>query len=627
MVTTATGKKQKHLNLILIFLCVLILILTLLLLQLFYTILKNNEIYKGVYIDGINAEGLSPKELRDTLENKYRFEMNNIRITLMTDNYKERYSLEDLGISIDIDTSINNGFSVGREGNIFKRVGEIINVYFNDKNIEPVLVFNDEKIKNVIDSFYDNIFIPVKEPKITFNEDYVLINSGQHGENIDKENLFSEITDSAKELKTQKINISPIKTPQSKIQVEDLLNKICNDPIDASVRVTDNVLTIIPHKPGRVVDRILAEEVCEDLNKGDNIEKSLPITFIEPDLTEDQLKENMFKDVLGTGKTYFSTADQYNIDRNENLKLSLDCINGIILAPGDVFSFDRTLGERTVEKGYKSAKTFSGGEIIESIGGGICQISSTLYNAVLYSNLEVVERHNHSFIVSYLPAGYDAAVAFRQIDFKFKNSTKWPVKIQGTTTSANEVVISIIGTIENPGKEVSLSTEIVGTTEYKTVYTDDPNLLEGKTTVKQAGINGCVVNTYKAIKQNGEEIKKYKITTSVYIPLNMEVIRGTKKLDHTIVDEMTEYIDKPDDIIDSYDKMDTADENYKEDIDNEADSDNETKDDNKADMDNKGDISDEAGSKDIVDKDNDAENNDIGRDNANDTDNQTNINE
>ena len=96
----------------------------------------------------------------------------------------------------------------------------------------------------------------------------------------------------------------------------------------------------------------------------------------------------------------------------------------------------------------------------------------------------------------------------------------------------------------------------------------------------------------------------------------MEVIRGTKKLDHTIVDEMTEYIDKPDDIIDSYDKMDAADEDYKEDIDNEADSDNETKDDNKADMDNKGDINDEAGSNDIVDKDNDAENNDIGGDNA-----------
>lgn len=524
-----TKKNQRTKNIILISLSFLILVLFLILIQLFYTVLKNDKVYKGVYIDGISVGGLTFNDARETLEKKYNYEEDNIKITLMSEKYKEKYSLSDLGMFFDVDTTVNNGFSIGRKGNIFERLYEIFHVYFNDINIAPEITFNDEVLNNIVDSFYEQTFVAVKNPEIVFDNSSIIINSGHHGESIDKEQLYSEIIKYAKSQRNTKINVPLIINQQEKFNLDEIYNDICSEPISATVKVINNVLTTIPHKMGIMIDKSLLEKAIIELNKGDNIEKILPITLMEPKITEEQLKANMFRDVLSTGKTYFSKDSQYNIDRNENLKLALECIDGVILAPGDTFSFDKALGERTAEKGYKSAKIFSGGKIIDSIGGGICQVSSTLYNAVLRSNLDVLERHNHSFIVSYLPAGYDAAVAYQVIDFKFKNSTNWPIKIQGRTTDANELVVTIIGTNENPGRTVEFYTQIVKTTEYNTIYIDDPEMPEGKTVVRQHGINGYVVDTYKITKQDGQEINRYKITTSVYVPLNKEVIRGTNK--------------------------------------------------------------------------------------------------
>ena len=535
METAVTKKNEKTRNVILISLSVLILILFLILLQLSYTILKSDKVYKGVYADNLDLGGLSSQELKETLNNKYKYEENNIKITLTTETtettnkYKEKHSLTDLGISFDIETTANNVFSIGRKGNIFERLHEIFSTNFNDINISPEITIDQDKLNNIVNSFHEKTFVPVKNPEIIFNNNSVIINSGHHGISIDKEQLFNEIIRYSKERKNTKISIPLIITPQEKFDLEELYGNICTEPINATVRVVNNVMTTVSHKVGRMIDKSVLEEAVIELNKGDNITKELPITLIEPKITEYQLKANMFRDNLGTGKTYYSTDSQYNIDRNENLKLALECIDGVILAPGDTFSFDKTLGERTAEKGYKSAKVFSGGKIIDAIGGGICQVSSTLYNAVLRSNLDVLERHNHSFIVTYMPAGYDAAVAYQAIDFKFKNSTNWPIKIQGRTTDANELVITIIGTNENPGKTVEFYTQLVKTTEFKTIYIDDPQMAEGKTVIKQNGINGYVVDTYKIVKQDGKEMNRYKITTSVYIPLNKEVIRGTNK--------------------------------------------------------------------------------------------------
>ncbi|NSW91765.1 MAG: VanW family protein [Firmicutes bacterium] len=529
MDTILTKKNEKTKSIVFVALIILIFIFIIIILQLLYTILKNDKVYKGVYVDGINAGGLTYNELNEILKNKYNYELDNVKVTLTTEKYKEKYSLRDLNISFDVEATIDKAFSIGREGNIFERLSEIFYVNFNDVNISPVIIFDNETIGNIVESFYEKNFVPLKNPVITFDENSVIINSGHHGESIDKDQLFSEIKKSIESRKITKIEVPIIVTEREKINLEDYYNTICTDPVNASVRIENNVLETIPHKNGRRIDKTLLEGAVKELNTNENLTKSIPVTLIEPEITTEKLHANLFRDVLATYKTYFSTDSQYNIDRNENLRLALECVNGIMLAPGDIFSFDKTLGERTEEKGYKSAKIFSGGKIIESIGGGICQVSSTLYNAVLRADLEVVERHNHSFVVSYIPAGLDAAVAYNVIDFKFKNSSRWPIKIEGKITNSNELIFTILGTNENPGKSLEFYTQVLKTTEFKTIYIDDPTMPEGKTVVKQEGINGYVVDTYKIVKQNGQETNRYKISTSVYIPLDKEVVRGTKK--------------------------------------------------------------------------------------------------
>ena len=183
METAVTKKNEKTRNVILISLSVLILILFLILLQLSYTILKSDKVYKGVYADNLDLGGLSSQELKETLNNKYKYEENNIKITLTTETtnkYKEKHSLTDLGISFDIETTANNVFSIGRKGNIFERLHEIFSTNFNDINISPEITIDQDKLNNIVNSFHEKL-CSCQEPGNNFHNNSVIINSGHHG--------------------------------------------------------------------------------------------------------------------------------------------------------------------------------------------------------------------------------------------------------------------------------------------------------------------------------------------------------------------------------------------------------------------------------------------------------------
>jgi hypothetical protein len=201
-------------------------------------------------------------------------------------------------------------------------------------------------------------------------------------------------------------------------------------------------------------------------------------------------------------------------------------INGKILLPGEVFSFNDTVGPRSEDGGYKTAHTYVAGKVIDGIGGGICQVSSTLYNAVLNADLEVVERRNHMFTVGYVPYGQDATVSYGTTDFRFKNSTSWPIKLNATVTKNNYIIFTFLGTNENPDKKVIMTQKIIKNIPFEIKYIDDPTLPAGKTIVKQEGKQGLIVETYKTIKDGTKVISQTKIHTSKYSPLTEEVRRG-----------------------------------------------------------------------------------------------------
>ncbi|HHW00928.1 MAG TPA: vanomycin resistance protein VanB [Clostridiaceae bacterium] len=521
--------RQRNKNIVIIIsLFVFILLMLSIASQFLYAILKNDSVYNGVYINNISVGGLTESSLKELLEKEYIEKADNIEVVLKAENLSHTFKFSDIGVSYDIPETIDKAFSIGRVGNIFHRLKEIYDVGKNGRTIEIVPSYNKEELESIVQSLYDKIFVPVKEAELLIEEKRVILRSGRQGKSIDKQAVIAQVEELIKSFKGGTIEIPEVITKPADIDVDDIYKQISLEAVDASATVENNKVVMIPHVMGRKIDKAKLASIVSELNNSENTEKVLPVTFVTPAITLEEAQKLIFRDVLATASTHFSMSDENNRNRGNNIKLASSTINGKILAPGEVFSFNDTVGKRTTDRGYKSANAYSSGKIIEDVGGGICQVSSTLYNAVLRSDLEIVQRRNHSLTVGYVPLGLDATVSYGSVDFKFKNSTRWPIKLQAKVDENNNLIFTVIGTNETPGRKIELLTEEVKVTKHTQKIIEDPSLPAGTTRVQQSGKNGYIINTYKIVKQDGKEISRTKISTSVYNPLEEIIIKGTK---------------------------------------------------------------------------------------------------
>ncbi|WP_129596148.1 VanW family protein [Anaerophilus nitritogenes] len=249
----------------------------------------------------------------------------------------------------------------------------------------------------------------------------------------------------------------------------------------------------------------------------------LPISNISPKISAESL--SMIQDLLGEYETTFNAS---STSRTENIRLSSQAINGTILMPTEVFSFNEIVGPRSKEKGYQGAIVIFEGEFVEGLGGGVCQTSSTLYNAVLLSNLDIVQRVKHTIPSTYVPKGRDATVSYGVLDFKFKNSTANPIYIE-SYVSGNKVKFRIYGHKADSRRVQiqSIENEVIKR-PIEVKY--DPTLLEGKEQIVDKGRDGYKVTTYKIVYENNQEIEKKKISSDYYKPKKQIVMKGTKKI-------------------------------------------------------------------------------------------------
>ena len=221
-----------------------------------------------------------------------------------------------------------------------------------------------------------------------------------------------------------------------------------------------------------------------------------------------------YKDTLALA----STTLIHNIpNRTDNIILACGMINETVIMPGATFSFNQTVGMRTEARGYKLAPSFSNGQIEDSIGGGICQVASTLYYACLLSDLEIVSRTNHSMFADYIEKpGFDAAVSWGAIDFKFRNNTNNPIKIFAWVEDTM-VFVELAGAKTND-HAVSIESKILSTMPFQTIYRENRNLAPGRTKVIQDPHTGYMVETYRVIKDaNGNVIKRTLEAKSYYV--------------------------------------------------------------------------------------------------------------
>ena len=250
---------------------------------------------------------------------------------------------------------------------------------------------------------------------------------------------------------------------------------------------------------------------------------NLETQVTEPEGNAEELAN--IKDLLGSFTTSFSTSGS---NRCKNVSSGASHINGTVLYPGEEFSAYETVSPFTEANGYAMAGSYLNGEVVDSMGGGICQVSTTLYNAVLRAELNVTERSPHSMTVHYVDLSEDAAIAGTYKDFKFVNSTEYPIYIEGYTTSDKKITFNIYGKeTRDKNRTISFESQMVSETPATTILQEDAGQGIGYKAVSSKGSSGYVAELYKIVKVNGVETDRIKVNKSTYKGTNRVVTYGT----------------------------------------------------------------------------------------------------
>lgn len=482
--------------------------------------LFNNNIIQGVSINGIDVSGLSADEATNRLNSEID-KNSDKEIKFTYGDIMRTTSLNELEVNYDVKEAIEKATKVGREENIFINNFNIIKALILKQKIKMEVTYNEEKITELKQEIIQEVPNAVEESSYCIEDSNLIITKGKEGLSINQDYFEELIKDSINKIASENNSIEIVleeKQPES-IDIQKIHDEIYKEPQDAYV--SQDPVVVHPSVDGIDFDVESAKQILEQ----DCEEYTIPLTITPASKTLKDLGEDAFPNDLGTFSTRY---DATNKNRSNNISLASDKINGTIIMPGETFSYNTTVGKRTIEAGYKEAGAYAGGKVIQEIGGGICQVSSTLYNAVLYANLEIVSRSNHYFQCSYVDAGRDATVSWGSVDFKFKNNRTYPIEI--VSKGKNGVVtITIKGIKEEKEYEVIISSKVKSIIDQEIKYEDDNTIEEGKQTVEQVGHNGCISETYKIVKLNGVTVSNSLISTDTYHALDKIIKVGTKK--------------------------------------------------------------------------------------------------
>ena len=279
---------------------------------------------------------------------------------------------------------------------------------------------------------------------------------------------------------------------------------------------------VVEGRIGVRVERETLEKLLSQAAPGASVH--VPVEVLQPEITAEELQQVLFRDCLGT---YTTTVSGSSVRKN-NVRLSAAAIDGTVLCSGEVFDYNAVVGERTVERGYGAAPAYVNGETVSSVGGGICQTSSTLYMAALLSNLEIVERHAHGYVSGYITMGMDATVSWGGPEFRFKNDTAYPIRLEAAM-AGSELTVSIYGT-KLDGSYVEMTYQVLDKRDYQTRYQETDALAEGEQSQKQSGYTGYTVQTYRNVYDaEGNLLVSREEARSVYKSRDRIILVGTRQ--------------------------------------------------------------------------------------------------
>ena len=464
-------KKKKHLS---IFTMLTIIIISILFICfLIFTAYNklNNNIISGVFIKGFDVSNMSKSDAKYQLDN-YLNEILPEEITLKHGDFETTISLSQISASFDTKTAVNSAYNIGRQGNIFENNLYVLSTIFGKVNIEPIVKVDRDQLTKNLEDISTQLPDKVTESSYYIEDSNLIITPGKEGNVVDIDATTAAIKAAISDFSNIENPVEIIVKTQSPepIDIEKIHSEIYKEPVDAYY--TKEPFTVYPSENG-IDFNISMEEASTILGDQTAEEYTIPLKIISPNVTTNMIGTEAFPDLLSTYSTNYAAS---NRNRTTNLILAANKINGTVLMPGETFSYNKVVGARTIAAGYKEAPIYVSGEVVDGVGGGICQITTTLYNAVVYANLEIVQRTNHQFVPSYAPASRDATVVYGSIDFQFKNNRNYPIKLV-CSVSGGVATFQIFGLKQEDDCEVEISAYVTGRTSTA-IYSEAYKILK-----------------------------------------------------------------------------------------------------------------------------------------------------
>ncbi len=458
-----------------------------------------HTIFRGVRAGAIDVGGMSLAQAANKIAAEASTLVENGSIPVKI--YDKQYELKISEVTDGVDPleSAQAAFDIGHKGGMVERVSKAVGGLFEEQDAKLVMKLDQESLKAKLDAITAEAITEPSPESWTLNGTDLILTMPKPGVSFDREKVQDDILNKIKTMDFTPYEVETQLTKPQPLNVAELKQKVDRQPTNAIVDKTDGK-TIIPEQNGIVMDAAQAQIIIGD---GTAPQYTIPVSVTPATVTKEVLDRALFRDVLSSASTNLNTGNQ---SRTSNVTLAAKYMNDTILNPGEEFSYNGIVGPRTPERGFKTAGAYVNGKVIDDVGGGVCQPSSTLYMAVLRADLEVTERTNHSMTVAYTPLGQDATVSYGSLDFKFKNNTPYPIKIVAVR-EGGEMKTTIYGT-KSSDKTVKLETEVLETLDPTTVEKKDASLKPGAKKVDQTATTGYKTVTYKYVTENGETKKE-----------------------------------------------------------------------------------------------------------------------
>jgi len=555
------------------------------------------RIHPGIKIGDTYVGGLAPDQASRKLESKLNRALKKPVDIEYEDNHWE-VTPDQFSVQVSVEKSIDRAYALGRKEGLLDRLRQRLACWINAKELSLIYSIDHKLMSSFIDEISKQINKDPVDAGILFENDEPKIAPSQIGITLNKPETFSLIKTKLVSSKNRKIEapvtMIPVditednakdalkdtkemvqypltlnyeermwqiesqeirnllrfkktkkgKNPKAvklkaeldpdkvKKHIAELAEDLIVEPQNARFQVDGATVNIIPSENGRKVDTSTALAKMKKAVFADAPRQVfLSTNVVEPDRTTEEAKAMGIKERISSFSTTFNSA---NAPRVNNIRLLAKALDDTTIAPGKVFSFNQATGPRTADKGYEEAPTIVQGELVPSIGGGICQVATTLFNSVFFAGYPVTARQNHSFYISHYPAGRDATVGWGGPDFRFENNTDSYLLIK-TWSSSSSVTVAIYGTDYDTTVSYKAS-DFTNYKEFATMNVEDPTLPLDQEVVKTSGIEGRDITVYRTVKRDGKVIREDKFF-SRYKPRHAVIRVGT--MEAVPVDEAT----------------------------------------------------------------------------------------